>query len=102
MKDWNEDRYLELNAYFKIKIQRLIEEDPYLKNLIESQKGLQLADIVERMSEGDQNRWVAFIRLDKIKMQIDLQNHLEGKGKPYDPSKGFYYGSTKPDESNPW
>lgn len=96
MEKWDEERYVELNTYFRIRIQGMVDSDPYIKDLIQQAPGLQLQDLVERMTEQDQGLWVEFLELDRIKLHIDMQNHLEGRGKPFSPRTGF--GSSSPDE----
>lgn len=100
---WDHARYLELNTYFRVKIQGMVDSDPYIKELIQEKPGLQLQDLIGRMSERDQELWGEFMELDRIKLHIDMQNHLEGKGTPYSPQKGF--GSNLPDtddDTAPW
>ena len=92
MEHWDEDRYVELNTFFKVKIQRMLDSDPYIRDLQRQEGGLQLRDLIDRMSEREQELWVEFIQLDRMKLNRDLQNHLEGKGKPYSPQKGFDQG----------
>lgn len=103
MEQWDEDRYMELNTYFRVKIQGMVDSDPYIRDLQKQKEGLQLHDLIDRMSEQDQELWAEFIRLDRIKLHIDMQNHLEGKGTPYDPRSGF--GGNKSDnesDQSPW
>ncbi|MBD1395948.1 hypothetical protein H9Q13_02120 [Pontibacter sp. JH31] len=103
LEQWDEDRYKELNTYFKVKIQGMINADPYIQELIKQENGLQLQDLIDRMSERDQLLWTEFIRLDRIKLHIDMQNHLEGRGTPYSPQRGF--GGVSNDSGNedlPW
>ncbi|MBX0332857.1 hypothetical protein K3G39_06375 [Pontibacter sp. HSC-14F20] len=103
MEHWDEDRYMELNTYFRVKIQGMIDSDPYIQDLQKSEGGLQLTDLISRMSATDQERWEEFIQLDRIKLYLDMQNHLEGKGTPYTPRHGFGNSSADSDESpSPW
>ncbi|MDX5417940.1 MAG: hypothetical protein LPK09_01900 [Hymenobacteraceae bacterium] len=103
LEQWDEERYMELNTYFRVKIQSMVDSDPYIKELLKQESGLQLQDLIDRMSERDQELWVEFIRLDRIKLHIDMQNHLEGRGTPYNPQKGFGNRSTDADEpESPW
>ncbi|PKV75745.1 hypothetical protein [Pontibacter ramchanderi] len=97
---WDEDRYQELNTYFKVKIQHMLDSDPYIRDLQGQKNGLQLSDLIDRMSEREQELWSEFIRLDRIKLHRDMQNHLEGKGTPYSPQKGF--GGSTDDGPSLW
>ena len=100
LENWDEARYSELNAYFRIKIKTLLESDPFLREMVEQQNSVGLPDLVGRMTLSDQQRWAEFLVLDRIKLQIDIQNHLEGKGKPYSPQHGFTSDLT--DGENYW
>ncbi|WP_299985655.1 hypothetical protein [uncultured Pontibacter sp.] len=102
MESWDEARYIELNTYFRIKIQGMVDSDPYIRELQKAEGGLQLADLIDRMSENDQELWAEFIRLDRIKLHLDMQNHLEGRGTPYTPRYGFGGSSEEEDNSSPW
>lgn len=103
MEHWDEDRYMELNTYFRIKIQGMVDSDPYIRDLQKSEDGLQLADLINRMSDSDQELWKEFIKLDRIKLHLDMQNHLEGKGTPYTLRHGFGSASSDADDSpSPW
>ncbi|MCP2045147.1 hypothetical protein [Pontibacter sp. HSC-36F09] len=103
MEYWDEDRYMELNTYFRIKIQGMVDSDPYIRDLQKSEDGLQLTDLINRMSDSDQKIWEEFIKLDRIKLHLDMQNHLEGKGTPYTPRHGFGGASSEADDSaSPW
>lgn len=103
LEQWDEDRYMELNTYFRVKIQGMVDSDPYIKELIKQETGLQLQDLIDRMSERDQTLWTEFIRLDRIKLHIDMQNHLEGRGTPYSPQKGFgNRGNDSGEAESPW
>lgn len=99
-ENWDETRYSELNAYFRIKIKTLLESDPFLREMVEQQNSIGLPDLVGRMTLSDQQRWAEFLVLDRIKLQIDIQNHLEGKGIPYNPQHGFTSDLT--DRENYW
>ncbi|MHA6249619.1 hypothetical protein ACXYMU_16870 [Pontibacter sp. CAU 1760] len=102
--DWDEEKYKLLNAHFRQQIKRLLAKDPYLAEAAATGKSLQLEDIVHRLSAKDQLLWEEFIMLDRIKLHLDLNNHLEGRGTPYDPRTGF--GDTQQDAAdeldNPW
>ncbi|GEO07347.1 hypothetical protein AAE02nite_50110 [Adhaeribacter aerolatus] len=89
LENWDQARYTELNAYFRIKIRTLLESDPFLKEMVEQQKSISLPELIDRMTYRDQQRWSEFLVLDRIKLQVDIQNHLEGKGTPYNPQQGF-------------
>lgn len=94
---------MELNTFFRVKIQGMVDSDPYIRDLQRQEGGLQLSDLIDRMSEQDQERWAEFIRLDRIKLHRDMQNHLEGKGTPYTPQKGFGSNTGESDDGpTPW
>lgn len=103
-ESWDEERYLELNMYFKVKIQGMVDGDPYIQKLLRQDKGLELQDLIERMSDHDQQLWEEFIYLDRIKLHMDMRNHLEGRGTPYKPGHGFSSGSAgdREDPQQPW
>ncbi|WP_207430210.1 hypothetical protein [Sabulibacter ruber] len=96
--EWDAERYRELNSYFRERINQLLTSDPHLVNQVAQGKGLQLEEIVESMTLNDQVLWKEFLELDHMKMQIDIQDHLEGKGTPLDSQKGFYRQHHDPDE----
>ncbi|MFC5272293.1 hypothetical protein ACFPIB_16885 [Adhaeribacter terreus] len=101
--EWNADRYRELNEYFRIRIKLMLESDPYLQDLISERKGLQLSQITDRMTERDQELWLEFMRLDEAKFYQDMQNHLEGRGTPYNSRTGFGTGAhTENNEDQTW
>jgi hypothetical protein len=103
LSDWDDERYIELNSYFRVKIQGMVDSDPYIQELMKQDTGLQLQDLIDRMSEKDQELWAEFIALDRIKLHIDMQNHLEGKGTPYSPQRGFGNNLTDAEQdSTPW
>jgi hypothetical protein len=103
MEEWDEERYMELNTYFRVKIQGMVDSDPYIRDLQQQESGLHLSDLIDRMSEHDQDLWAEFIRLDRIKLHRDMQNHLEGKGTPYTPRYGFGGKPENPEDSaTPW
>ncbi|QHL86489.1 hypothetical protein GU926_03140 [Nibribacter ruber] len=85
---WDEALYNELNLYFKSRIRELLEANPALLQRQQENK-LQLADLVACMPLEDQNRWHRFLHLDQLKLNQDLQNHLEGKGEPFNPGTRF-------------
>lgn len=87
--EWNAERYLELNDYFRIRIKLMLESDPYLQELVSARVSLQLSQITDRMTERDQEMWSEFMRLDEAKFYLDLQNHLEGRGTPFNSRTGF-------------
>ena len=89
LNEWDEARYLELNSYFRVRIQILVDSDPYIRDMMEQGKPLQLSDLINQLSDDDQELWHEFIKLDSIKLHRDMQNHLEGKGTPYNPRDGF-------------
>ncbi|MBC5773236.1 hypothetical protein H8S95_04100 [Pontibacter sp. KCTC 32443] len=97
LNDWDEARYLELNAYFRVRIQVLVDSDPYIREMMEQEKSMQLKDLIDRLSDEDQQLWHEFLRLDSIKLHRDMKNHLEGKGTPYNPRDGFS-GSVSDDD----
>ena len=100
---WDAARYQELNDYFRLKIKTMLESDPYLQELLDQGKGLQLEQLTDRMSDLDQQRWQEFLQLDQLKFQQDLHNHLEGRGTPYNLRKGFdRFSSGKDENSSTW
>ncbi|WP_439882295.1 hypothetical protein ACSX1A_03840 [Pontibacter sp. MBLB2868] len=101
--DWDEERYLYLNTYFRVKIQGLMDGDPYLKELVRQERGLELQDLIDRMADRDKVLWDEFILLDRIKLHRDMHNHLEGRGTPYKPGYGFGSSTSgEEDEQQPW
>lgn len=84
-----EERYKELNTYFRIKIDQLLRQDEQLKEQLEQSSKLQINDIVTQMNEADQERWTEFLKLDKLKLEVDMWNHLHGIGTPFQPGLGF-------------
>lgn len=89
LNEWDEERYRELNSYFRIRIQVLVDSDPVIKGMVQQGKSMQLSDLINQLSDDDQQLWHEFIKLDAIKLHLDMQNHLEGKGTPYNPRDGF-------------
>lgn len=98
MPEFDTTKYQELNLYFKQKIRELLESDPQLTNRTAAGESLDLNEIVECMTLNDQLRWKEFLALDQQKMNIDLQNHLEGKGDPLHGREDFY---KKPGQADP-
>ncbi|MBB6610078.1 hypothetical protein H7F15_03425 [Pontibacter sp. Tf4] len=101
LNEWNEERYRELNSYFRVRIQVLVDSDPYIRDMVQQGKSLQLNDLISQLSEDDQELWHEFIRLDAIKLHHDMQNHLEGRGTPYNPRDGFSSTTDDDDEDVP-
>lgn len=87
--NWDEERYKELNIYFRIRIEQMLRHDEYLKERLEQGKNLQIKDIVAQMHEDDRERWDEFLKLDQQKLQADMWNHLHGRGTPFRPGTGF-------------
>lgn len=101
--EWDDEKYNLLNAHFRQKINELLQSDPYLKEAVSTGKGLQLEDLIDRMTAKDKKLWIDFMRLDRMKLDMDMQNHLEGKGTPYDPRTGFGNSTGNiSDEEQPW
>lgn len=89
LENWDEERYKELNTYFRIKIDQLLRQDGQLKQQLEQGSNLQVKDIVAQMNDDDQERWEEFLKLDKLKLEVDMWNHLHGIGTPFQPGFGF-------------
>ncbi len=89
LEHWDEARYKELNTYFRIKIEQLLRQDEQLRENLVPKKNLDVQDIVAQMHEDDQERWEEFMMLDKLKLEVDMWNHLHGNGTPYQPGFGF-------------
>jgi hypothetical protein len=103
LHDWDEEKYHLLNAHFRTRINELLTSDPYLVRAVAEGKGLQLDELVGRMTEADQRHWKEFLRLDRIKLHMDMQDHLDGRGTPYSPRTGFQDDSERyGDEEQPW
>ncbi|WP_205500825.1 hypothetical protein [Rufibacter psychrotolerans] len=102
--EWDLERYRELNGYFRERINQLLTSDPHLINQVAQGQSLRLEEIVESMTLNDQVLWKEFLQLDQMKMQIDIQDHLEGKGTPLDSQKGFYrqHHENEDDEEALW
>ncbi|WP_114779033.1 hypothetical protein [Botryobacter ruber] len=88
-ENWNEDRYKELNTYFRIKIEQLLRTNTALQEKIAEAWNVQLSDLVDHMENEDQQLWEEFLVLDKQKLEIDMWNHLHGTGTRYRPGFGF-------------
>lgn len=103
MQEWDEEKYNLLNAHFRQRIKELLSSDPYLIKAVAEGKGLQLNELVGRMSVADQEHWQEFLKLDRIKLHLDMQDHLEGRGIPFSPRTGFQGNSAQfGDEEQPW
>ena len=87
--NWDEERYKELNTYFRIIIEQMLRHHEQLKEQVEQGRSLEMKDIVAQMNTDDQERGEEFIHLDKLKMEVDIWNHLHGKGTPFKPGTGF-------------
>lgn len=91
--NWDEQAYKELNTYFKIKIELMLQKNPEL-----TANSLELEELVAQFNEEDQERWAEFLKLDKQKMEIDMWNHLNGNGTRFQPGIGF----VNPDDDTTW
>ncbi|MDX5421218.1 MAG: hypothetical protein LPK14_03115 [Hymenobacteraceae bacterium] len=89
LENWDEQRYKELNTYFRIKIEHMLSQNAALKERLEETNKLQLSDLVAQFSADDKERWAEFLELDQLKMQVDMWNHLHGHGTRYEPGLGF-------------
>ncbi|AKD04186.1 hypothetical protein POKO110462_11460 [Pontibacter korlensis] len=97
LENWDEERYKELNTYFRIKIELMLRTNPHL--LAQQQEStLHLRELVAEFNEGDKERWDEFMRLDKLKLEADMWDHLHGKGTRYRPGLGF----TNPEDDTTW
>jgi hypothetical protein len=101
LENWDEGRYKELNSYFRMRIQDMVDSDPRIKELMLQQNGLQLRDLVNNLAEHEQEMWQEFMKLDQLKLQIDMHNHLHGKGTPYNPLTGFASEEEDDEDSTP-
>lgn len=88
-ENWDEERYKDLNVYFRIRIEQLLRQDTYLLEKMKMGNNLQVNDIVTQMNQDDQERWEEFLILDQQKLQVDMWNHLHGRGTPFRPGSGF-------------
>jgi hypothetical protein len=102
LRDWDAARYKELNEYFRVRIRTMLESDPYLQELVEVNKSLELEQLIERMSFKDQNLWEEFIKLDQLKFHQHLYDHFEGKGRPYNSRTGFNNSELPGDDNSTW
>ena len=87
--EWDEEKHLLLNAHFRQRINELLQTEPFLKKAVSSGKSIELPDLVNRMTEKDQRLWQEFMRLDRVKLHLDMNDHLEGRGTPYSARTGF-------------
>lgn len=103
MPEFDAAKHQELNLYFKQKIRELLEANPQLNQKTAAGHSLELDELVECMPLQDQLRWKEFLELDQQKLNIDLQNHLEGTGDPLQNQEAFYRkpGTTGPAADNP-
>jgi hypothetical protein len=95
MENWDEARYKELNTYFRIKIEHMLRTNPHLVAQQQDNSTLHLQQLVNEFNEEDKERWEEFMRLDKLKMEADMWDHLHGRNTRYRPGIGF----TDPDDT---
>lgn len=101
--EWDDEKYNLLNAHFRQRINELLRTDPYLQQAVREGKQLQLGELIDRMTAKDKQLWITFMRLDKMKLDRDMKNHLEGKGTPYSPENGFGNSTGSiGNEEKPW
>lgn len=98
LENWNEERYKELNTYFRIIIEQMLRTNSSLVERQQQDTKMDLEELVAHFSEDDQERWAEFLELDKLKMQVDMWNHLNGNGTRFQPGVGFI----NPDEDTTW
>ncbi len=98
LDNWDEERYKELNTYFRIIIEQMLRTNTDLKEKMQQGSNLQLNDLVAQFHEDDKERWIEFLDLDKIKMQIDIWDHLHGRGTRFKPGEGF----VNPEDDTTW
>lgn len=98
LEKWDEERYKELNTYFKIIIEQMLRTDTQLKEKLQQNINLQLSDLIAHFNEDDQERWEEFLALDKLKMEIDMWEHLNGRGTRFKPGEGF----VNPEDDTIW
>lgn len=104
LQDWDEEKYRLLNAHFRQQINELLRTDLFLSEAAAAGKSIQLHDLIGRMKANDQLLWLEFMKLDRIKLHLDMNDHLEGRGTPYSPQSGFSNNATGPqnDLDEPW
>lgn len=98
LENWDEERYKELNTYFRIIIEQMLRTDPELQEELKQKENLHLSELVAHFSEDDKERWEEFMELDKLKMQKDMWDHLHGRGTRFRPGEGF----VNPDDDTTW
>ncbi len=98
LANWDGERYKELNTYFRIMIEQLLRTNSDLQAHMQQNANLKLDDLVEHFSPDDQERWQEFLELDQMKMQIDMWDHLNGRGTRFKPGEGF----VNPDDDTTW
>lgn len=96
--NWDAERYRELNIYFKIIIEQMLRTDQNLQEKMQQNPNFELSELVAHFSGDDQERWQEFIELDKMKLQIDMWDHLNGKGTRFKPGEGF----VNPEDDTMW
>ncbi len=102
-QNWDDEKYRLLNAHFRQLINQLLQTDPFLINAAAEGQIIQLPDLVARMSERDQKLWQEFLTLDRIKLEMDMNDHLEGRGTPYHPRTRFGdHAGNEGDVDTPW
>ncbi|GAB3195251.1 hypothetical protein ABID22_003617 [Pontibacter aydingkolensis] len=98
LDNWDEERYKELNTYFRIRIEQMLRTDTLLQEQMQQSDKLHLHDLVAYFSDDDKERWEEFMALDQLKMQKDMWDHLHGKGTRFKPGQGF----VNPDDDTTW
>ncbi|WP_299762551.1 hypothetical protein [uncultured Pontibacter sp.] len=88
LENWDETRYKELNTYFRIKIEHMLRTNPHLVAQ-QQESSIHLQELIAEFGEDDKERWAEFIRLDKLKMEADMWDHLHGRGSRFRPGLGF-------------
>ena len=102
-EEWDDEKYNLLNAHFRQRINELLRTDPYLNEAVSGGKGLQLEELIDRMTAKDKKLWVEFMKLDRMKLDRDMKDHLEGRGIPYSPKTGFGNSTgSLSDGEKPW
>lgn len=102
VNEWDDEKYNLLNAHFRQRINELLSTDPDLLETVREGKGLQLEDLIDKMTPKDKMLWKEFMNLDRMKLDMDMKNHLEGKGTPYSPRTGFGNSTGNIGEEEPW